>query len=121
MSTRILATVALLCGALSLPVWAGDSSPAGQAVRESGRASVHGSTAVALALAATGQVVFAVSAVPLSVGATVSGAVATGSQALARESARPLGPIGTPLLITPRTLSNTVAPDQALRTPVVSR
>ncbi|HET7832307.1 MAG TPA: hypothetical protein VFK88_05020 [Gallionella sp.] len=93
-----------------------DNSASGQAVQAAGQAmqnasgfSVRASASVVHAIAASGQVTFAVSAIPLAVGGAVSGQLARDSINAAN------APIGTPLPITDEIITIT-PPDVALKT-----
>lgn len=87
---------------------AADNSLSGQAIQNASSASLHGSASVAHAIAASGQVTFAASAIPLGIGGAVSGRLANDSINAAH------APIGTPLPITGEVLTIT-PPDVALK------
>lgn len=95
----------------------GDDSHAGQAVRESGAASVHASGSAAHALISSGQVTSAVSSVPLAVSGAVLSVAGEASTSAAIGLNKAAGsPAGKPLPITDDSLV-TVPPDQALKQP----
>ena len=86
-----------------------DNTLSGQAIQNLSAASTHASASVAHAIAASGQVTFAASAIPLAIGGNVSGQLAQDSMNAAN------APIGTPLPVTDEVI--TIAPpDVALKT-----
>jgi hypothetical protein len=94
-----------------------DDTLSGAAVRDSVQASGHASASAAHAIAASGRATLGLSAVPLSVGASVATTAGAISGEAAAESMRAAtAPIGTPLVITDEVITVT-PPDRALRTP----
>lgn len=95
---------------------AGEGAYSGQAVKESGAASTHGSASVANGIIASGQVTSAAAAVPLSVGGAVliSGGAASVSAAQGSMRAASVTPRKGPLKVTDETITVT-PPDKALK------
>lgn len=94
---------------------ADDDTHAGRAIFESIQASGNLSRGALHSIAASGQVVFAVSAVPLAVSGGVFGAAGDISAAAARDSMRAAtAPIGTPLEITDQAIT-VMPPNEALK------
>ena len=101
----------------SIPAFAsGDDTHAGRSLNLSGQASAAGSGSAAHAIAASGQVTSAASALPLSVGGAVLGSAGAVSAHAAGESARAASaPIGKPLPITNENIT-IMPPDKMLKT-----
>lgn len=96
------------------------ASESGRAVNESVAASGHMSGSVAHALAASGQVAFAVSAVPIGLSVLGAGAVIVGIESVGESAKRAAAqPIGSPLPVCDETVSaavpKTPPPNQALK------
>lgn len=86
-----------------------------QAVTESVKASGHMSKGAAHSIVASGQVVSAAVAVPLSVGGVVLGSAASASVGAAHQSMKAAStPVGGPLPVTEETIVTT-PPDVALQ------
>jgi nitrogen fixation protein FixH len=93
-----------------------DETLSGAVVRDSVQASGHASASAAHAIAASGRATLGLSAVPLSIGASVATTAGAISGEAAAESMRAAtAPIGTPLAITDEVITVT-PPDRALRT-----
>jgi len=97
------------------PLFAGDNTNAGQAVKESAQASGNASASAAHSIVASGQVTSAASAVPLSVGGAVLGSAGAVSAGAANDSMKAAtAPIGTPLEVTDESIT-TMPPNEALK------
>jgi hypothetical protein len=94
------------------PFASAQGTHSGEAVKESGNAASAGSKSAAHAIAASGQVTSAASAVPLSVSGAVGGASGQIGKDLMDAAT---GPIGKPLAITDETITVGPPPDQALK------
>lgn len=106
-STTILVFVVVV----TTPCRAGENA-SGQALRESGLASVHASQAMVSGLVASGQAVSVATATPLA----LSGAVGTASGEAAKAlMGAATAPIGTPLTVTEETYTAGIRPDEALQ------
>jgi hypothetical protein len=96
-------------------VYADDETHAGRAVSEALQSSGHASASAAHSIAASGQVTFAASAIPLSIGGAILGSAGAVSAGAARDSMRAAtAPIGTPLEITDEVIT-VVPPNEALK------
>lgn len=105
-----------LLAAHTLVATAADDTHAERAAKNFSQASSAASASAAHSIAASGQVTFAASAVPLTLGGAVLGSAATGSKAMANDSMRAAtAPIGTPLEITDEAIT-VMPPDVALKT-----
>lgn len=94
--------------------WAGNDTHSGRALSESSKASSHASASAAHSVAASGQVASAAAAIPLSMGAAVSGAISLGSAAAATASLRAATTPIRPLPISDESVT-VVRPDEALK------
>lgn len=112
--------LSLFCYALGMgSAWAasGTKTHAGQAVRESGAASVHASGSAAHALVASGQVTSAVASVPLAMSGVTLTAVGKASTSASIELHKAASaPVDAPLPVADEYLM-TIPPDQALQQP----
>jgi hypothetical protein len=112
----LVSSTLILLFTTSGPVFAGDNTHAGQAVKESVQASGNASASAAHAIVASGQVTSAVSAVPLSAGGAVLGSAGAVSAGAAHDSMKAAtAPIGTPLDVTDESIT-TMPPNEALKT-----
>jgi len=93
---------------------AGNDTHSGRALSESLKASSHASASAAHSVAASGRVASAATAIPLSMGAAVSGAVSVGSAAAATASLRAATAPIRPLPISDESVT-VVRPDEALK------
>ena len=116
MHNRKLASfAAVLMLTASSSVFAGDTTHAEEAIKESGMASGHASASTTHAIGASGQVTSAAVAVPLSAGGAVLGSVGAASTSAAEGLMNAAtAPIGAPLTITDENVT-AMPPDQALR------
>lgn len=107
---------AAILAAPALAAYAADDTHAGRAASNLSQSSGHASASAAHSIAASGQVTFAASAVPLTVGGAVLGSAAAGSKAVGNDSMRAAtAPIGTSLEITDEAIT-VMPPDVALKT-----
>ncbi|MDD2884814.1 MAG: hypothetical protein PHT48_07220 [Dechloromonas sp.] len=115
MNAKFIISAGVAALALSSNINAGEETHASRAISESGQASTHASASAAHSIVASGQVVSAAAAVPLSIGGAVLGSAGTASTAAARDSMRaPTAPIGTPLHVTDETVT-VIPPNEALK------